>query len=210
MEAPLQRRNRAKIGYARVSALDPNLEVQMSALRKAGCQAIFRETLPGAYRPRPELRRLLDEVRPGDTVVVWKLDRLAHSMRNLVNTMERIHEAGGRFQSLSEPWANTTTPAGKSVATVFAGLIEFERELFSERIGAGRESAKERGIRFGRPRKLNPDQAQAVSQLVAEGKPIRDVAKTFHVHEATIYRLTAALLEQDNKATHPPFVEPKL
>ncbi len=137
--------------------------------------------------------RMLDQIRPGDTIIVWKLDRLARSTRDLLNTMETISEAGGKFQSLAEPWANTTTHTGKMIMTVFAGIAEFERDLIRERTGAGREAAKRRGVRFGRPRKLNPDQTQLASQLLAEGKPARDIARTFNVHEATIYRLAAAL-----------------
>src|ERR1041385_8011722 len=149
---------------------------------------------------RPEFQRMLDQIRPGDTIVVWKLDRLARSTRDLLNTMETIHETGGKFQSISEPWANTTTHVGKMIMTVFAGIAEFERDLIRERTGAGREAAKQRGVRFGRPRKLNPDQAQVASQLLSDGKAllsdgkaVRDIARTFNVHEATIYRLAAAL-----------------
>jgi DNA invertase Pin-like site-specific DNA recombinase len=97
---------------------------------------------------------MLDQIRPGDVIVVWKLDRLARSTRDLLNTMDTINEAGGKFQSLSEPWANTTNHAGKMIMTVFAGIAEFERDLIRERTGAGREAAKQRGVRFGRPRKL--------------------------------------------------------
>jgi DNA invertase Pin-like site-specific DNA recombinase len=134
---------------------------------------------------------MLDQLRPGDTVVVWKLDRLARSTRDLLNTMETINDAGAKFQSLSEPWANTTTHAGKMIMTVFAGIAEFERDLIRERTSAGREAAKQRGVRFGRPRKLNPDQARLASQLIADGKAVREIARTFNVHEATIYRLAA-------------------
>jgi DNA invertase Pin-like site-specific DNA recombinase len=144
-------------------------------------------------RHRLEFERMLDQIRPGDTVIVWKLDRLARSTRDLLNTMETINEAGGKFQSLSEPWANTTTHAGKMIMTVFDGIAEFERDLIRERTGAGREAAKRRGGRFGRPRKLNPDQVQIASRLIAEGKAIREIARTFNVHEATIYRLGPAL-----------------
>ena len=133
---------------------------------------------------------MLDQIRPGDIIVVWKLDRLARSTRDLLNTMETINETGGKFQSISEPWANTTTHAGRM--TVFAGIAEFERDLIRERTGAGREAAKQRGVRFGRPRKLNVDQAKVATQLLAEGKAVRDIARTFNVHEATIYRLAAA------------------
>ena len=116
-----------KIGYARVSTLDQNLAVQLQALKKAGCQKIFREKRSGASRHRPELQRLVEQLRARDTIVVWKLDRLARSTRDLLDTMEQIGEAGARFRSLSEPWADTTTPAGKMIMTVFAGIAEFER-----------------------------------------------------------------------------------
>jgi DNA invertase Pin-like site-specific DNA recombinase len=136
---------------------------------------------------------MLDQIRPGDTIIVWKLDRLARSTRDLLITMETIHEAGGKFQSLSEPWANTTSHAGKMNMTVFAGIAEFERDLIRERTGAGREAAKQRGVRFGRPRKLNPEQVELASQLLTQGKSVREIARTFDVHEATIYRLAASL-----------------
>jgi DNA invertase Pin-like site-specific DNA recombinase len=102
-----------KTGYARVSTLDQNLELQLRTLKKAGCQKIFREKASGASRQRPEFQRMLDQIRPGDIIVVWKLDRLARSTRDLLNTMETISEAGAKFESLSEPWANTTTHVGK-------------------------------------------------------------------------------------------------
>jgi DNA invertase Pin-like site-specific DNA recombinase len=181
-----------KIGYARVSTQDQKLDLQLKSLKKAGCQRIFREKGSGFHRQRPEFQRMLDQIRPDDIVVVWKLDRLARSTRDLLNTMETINEAGAKFQSVSEPWADTTTHAGKMIMTVFAGIAEFERDLIRERTGAGREAAKQRGVRFGRPRKLNTDQAKVAVQLLAAGKPVRDIARTFDVHEATIYRLAAA------------------
>lgn len=182
-----------KIGYARVSTQDQNLDLQLKALKKADCRKIFREKMSGFNRQRPEFQRMLEQLRPGDTVVVWKLDRLARSTRDLLNTMETINDAGAKFQSLSEPWANTTTHAGKMIMTVFAGIAEFERDLIRERTSAGREAAKQRGVQFGRPRKLNPDQVELVGQLLAAGKPIREIARTFNVHEATIYRVAATL-----------------
>ena len=117
-----------KIGYARVSTRDQNLDLQLKALKKAGCDKIYREKLSGFTRQRPEFQRMLDQIRPGDTIIVWKLDRLARSTRNLLNTMETINQAAGKFQSLSEPWANTTTHAGKMIMTVFGGIAEFERD----------------------------------------------------------------------------------
>ncbi len=173
------------IGYARVSTLDQNLDLQMQVLRKAGCKKIFREKVSGASRQRPEFQRMLDQLRNGDTVIVWKLDRLARSTRDLLETMETIREAGARFQSLSEPWANTTSHAGKLIMTVFAGIAEFERDLIRERTSAGREAARRR------PRKLNPEQTNLVRRLINEGRSVREIADTFNVHTATIYRLSA-------------------
>ena len=181
-----------KIGYARVSTLDQNLDLQLKALKKEGCEKIFREKVSGITRHRPEFQRMLDQVRQGDTIIVWKLDRLARSTRDLLNTMETLSESGAKFQSISEPWANTTTHAGKMIMTVFAGIAEFERDLIRERTGAGREAAKKRGVQFGRPRKLNPQQLQLAAELIDQGKAAREIAKTFNVHEATIYRLAAA------------------
>ena len=159
-----------KSSYARVSTQDQKLDLQLQELKKAGCQKIFREKVSGFNRQRPEFQRMLDQIRPGDIIVVWKLDRLARSTRDLLNTMDTINEAGGKFQSVSEPWANTTTHAGKMIMTVFAGIAEFERDLIRERTGAGREAAKQRGVRFGRPRKLN-----AYSPQIDHESPLKPI-----------------------------------
>jgi DNA invertase Pin-like site-specific DNA recombinase len=168
-----------KIGYARVSTLEQNLDLQVRALEKAGCKKIFREKVSSVSRERPQFQSMLNEIRTGDTIVVWKLDRLARSTRDLLETMEAIREAAGKFQSLSEPWADTTTHAGKMIMTIFAGIAEFERALIRERTGAGREAARKRGVRFGRPRKLSLDQEQLARRLVLEGKSVSDIARTF-------------------------------
>jgi DNA invertase Pin-like site-specific DNA recombinase len=178
-----------KIGYARVSTLEQNLDLQLRALEKVGCKKIFREKVSGSNRERPQFQRMLDQIRSSDTIVVWKLDRLARSTRDLLETMEAIREAGGKFQSLSEPWADTTTHAGKMIMTIFAGIAEFERDLIRERTSAGREAARKRGVQFGRPRKLSVDQEQLARRLVLEGRSVSDIARTFKVHVATIYRL---------------------
>ena len=180
-----------RIGYARVSTLDQKLDLQMQALKKAGCSKIFREKVSGASRDRPELKRMLDQIRDGDIIVVWKLDRLARSTRDLLDTMEFIRESGGQFQSISEPWADSMSHAGKMIMTVFAGIAEFERDLIRERTSAGRLAAKSKGVRFGRPRKLNPQQAKLAQRLLDEGKLVSEIAETFGVHVATIYRLGA-------------------
>jgi DNA invertase Pin-like site-specific DNA recombinase len=128
-----------------VSTMEQNLDLQLQALKEAGCKRIFREKVSGTSRERPEFLRMLDQIRESDTIVVWKLDRLAHSTRDLLETMETIREADARFQSISEPWADTTTLAGKMIMTVFAGIAEFERDLIRDRTAAGRKAAKSRG-----------------------------------------------------------------
>lgn len=178
-----------KIGYARVSTTDQNLDLQLTALKEADCGRIYQEKISGAKIDRPELQRLLDQLRPGDVVVVWKLDRLARSTQNLLELAEQIKKAEASFCSLSEPWADTTSPSGRMIMTVFAGIAEFERDLIRERTGAGRIAAKKRGVRFGRPEKMNDEQKSLAKRLLQENKSVSEVAKTFNVHKATIYRL---------------------
>ena len=137
------------IGYARVSTQGQDLAQQRATLREAGCTRIFEEKVSGAKRDRPELARLLDHLRAGDVVTVTRLDRLARSTRDLLDIAERIKEAGAGLRSLAEPWADTTTPAGRMVLTVFAGMADFERSLIVERTSTGRIAAKARGVRFG-------------------------------------------------------------
>ena len=180
-----------KIGYARVSTEDQRLTLQLEALKQAGCTKVFREKVSGAYRDRPELNRMLDQLREGDIVTVWRLDRLARSTRNLLEIVEAISHAGARFQAISEPWADTTTHAGKMIMTIFAGIAEFERDLIRERTGAGRADAHKRGVRFGRPKKMNEDQRKLAQRLLKEGKSVREVARTFSVHPATLYRVVS-------------------
>src|ERR1700730_11171639 len=162
----LQRLIKMKIGYARVSTFDQNLDLQLRALEKSGLKKSFREKVSSTKRERPQFQRMLDQIRAGDTIVIWKLDRLARSTRDLLETMETIREGGGRFQSLSEPWADTTSHAGKMIMTVLADIAEFERDLIRERTAAGRVAAKNKGVRFGRPRKLNPQQAKLAKRLL--------------------------------------------
>jgi DNA invertase Pin-like site-specific DNA recombinase len=134
---------------------------------------------------------MLDQLREGDVITVWKLDRLARSTRNLLEIVETIASAGARFQSISEPWADTTTHAGKMIMTIFAGIAEFERDLIRERTGAGRADAQKRGVRFGRPKKMNEQQRVLATRLIKEGKSVSEVARTFSVHPATLYRFLA-------------------
>ena len=121
-------------------------------------------------------------------LVVTRLDRLARSTRDLLDVAERLRDAGAGLRSLAEPWADTTSPAGRMVLTVFAGIAEFERALILGRTSAGRVAAQQKGVRFGRPPALAPDQVALGRKLVEDGKPVREVARLLKVHRATLYR----------------------
>ena len=176
------------IGYARVSTEDQDLTLQRAALKGTGCQRIYEEKISGANRSRPELNRLLDQLRAGDVVVVSRLDRLARSTRDLLAIAEQLKEVEAGLRSLHEPWADTTSPAGRMVLTVFAGIAEFERELIHERTRSGQVAARARGVRFGRPPKLTSDQIKLAQRLISEGRSVPEVAKILKVHRATLYR----------------------
>jgi DNA invertase Pin-like site-specific DNA recombinase len=190
------------IGYARVSTEDQNLTQQRAALQAARCRRIYEEKISGAKRDRPQLARLIDQLRPDDVVTVTRLDRLARSTRDLLDIAERLQEAGAGLRSLAEPWADTTSPAGRMVLTVFAGIAEFERALISERTSTGRIAAKARGVRFGRPPKLTADQIALAQRLISEGRSSRDAAKILNVHASTLYR-AFALQERAAPAADP-------
>jgi DNA invertase Pin-like site-specific DNA recombinase len=177
-----------KIGYARVSTEDQHLDFQLQVLKEAGCKKIYQEKVSGAQGERKELDKMLENLRENDGVIVWRLDRLARSTRKLLEIADRIHQVGAHFRSLSEPWADTISSAGRMVMTVFAGIAEFEKELIIERTSRGRHSAKERGVKFGRPSKLDQEQKNLASRLLSEGKSIKQIAKTLNVHASTLYR----------------------
>jgi len=176
------------IGYARVSTEDQNLALQRSALKDAGCKRVYEEKVSGANRDRPELVRMLDQLRAGDVVVVSRLDRLARSTRDLLELAEELKRAEAGLRSLYEPWADTTSPAGRMVLTIFAGIAEFERELIHERTRSGRVAAKARGVRFGRPPKLTADQIALAKRLIGEGTSVPGAAKILNIHRSTLYR----------------------
>lgn len=180
-----------KIGYARVSTTEQNLDIQKRTLEEAGCELIFEEKISGAKKDRPELDKLLSQLRSNDTLIVSKLDRLARSTKHLLEIVESLQKKNATFYSIGEPWADTTSHAGKMIMTVFAGISEFERDLIRERTGTGRKDAMQRGVKFGRPKKLSPAKQKLALRLVDEGKSIREIAKTFDVNRSTIYRLQA-------------------
>jgi DNA invertase Pin-like site-specific DNA recombinase len=174
------------IGYARVSSDDQDLTLQRTALHRVGCSRLYEEKASGAKRSRPELARMLDQLRAGDVVVVTRLDRLARSTRDLLDIAEQLKEADAGLRSLHEPWADTTSPAGRMVLTIFAGVAEFERELIRERTATGRLSARARGVRFGRPPKLTGDQIALARRLIDEGTSVPETSRILKVHRATI------------------------
>ncbi|KZL26153.1 recombinase family protein [Pseudovibrio sp. Ad37] len=177
-----------KLGYARVSTEGQTLDQQAQRLEQAGCEMLFEEKISGAALNRPELEKLLSQLRKDDVLVVTRLDRLARSTSELLRVTEIINEKQAGLQSLEEPWADTTTPAGKMIMTVFSGIAEFERTLILSRTQEGRDAAMARGVAFGRPQKLRPEQKEIARDLVHQGKSISAVARTFGVHPATIYR----------------------
>ena len=178
-------------GYARVSTKDQSLASQDAQLRAAGCTKIYAEKISGARSDRPELAKLLKRLDQGDVLIVTRLDRLARSTRDLLNLLDAIGKAGAGFKSLSDAWADTTTPHGRLMLTVLGGLAEFERELIIARTGEGRSRAQARGVKFGRPPALTPHQRQEASQRLANGEAQADVARSFNVSQATISRLAA-------------------
>ena len=176
------------IGYARVSTQDQKPELQHDALAAAGCEKVFTEKASGAQRDRPELAAAVAYMREGDTLVVWKLDRLARSMKHLIQTVERLEARGIGFRSLTEA-IDTTTPGGKLVFHIFGALAEFERSIIRERTRAGLDAARARGRTGGRPRKLLEGAIWAArAMLLDEGITVVDVARRLGVSPATLYR----------------------
>lgn len=175
-------------GYARVSTDDQNLDTQTDALQAAGVERIFADKISGATRQRPQLGQLLGQLRPGDVVVVAKYDRLARSLRDLLDIVEAIKERGGGFRSLAED-IDTTTPAGRLVFHVFASIAQFERERISERTREGLEAAKKRGRVGGRPPALSTAQRDEVRRMRdEEGRRLPEIAQLFRVSVKTIRR----------------------
>jgi DNA invertase Pin-like site-specific DNA recombinase len=181
-----------QIGYARVSTTGQDYNGQIAALEAAGCVKIYREKITGARADRPELAKMLRALEPGDVVVVARLDRLARSTRDLLNLLDEIGKAGASFRSLADAWADTTTPHGRLMLTVLGGLAEFERTLIATRTGDGRERAKARGVRFGRPRKLSAHQLREAVSRIDAGEPLADIARSYNVDATTIGRLKGA------------------
>ena len=179
------------IGYARVSTNDQETVTQVAALKAAGCERIYREKASGGRWDRPELHRLLDQLREDDVLVVWKLDRLSRSLRDVLTIMERLTEAKAGFRSLTEA-IDTTTPAGRMMMQMVGAFAEFERAMLRERTKAGLDSARREGRIGGRRPKLSPQQQAEIRRMVSKGdKTAADAARLFRIHPATVCRLLA-------------------
>jgi DNA invertase Pin-like site-specific DNA recombinase len=177
-------------GYARVSTDGQSLNAQVRQLRAAGADEVFRETASGARADRAQLRRALDQLDKGDVLLVTRLDRLARSTRDLLNTLAAITGQGAGFRSLHDTWADTTTAHGRLMLTVLGGLAEFERELIRARTGEGRERAKARGVKMGRKSKLTGHQKrEAIKRRDKDGETLAEIGRSYNVSGWTIARL---------------------
>ncbi|RBP98918.1 recombinase family protein [Bifidobacterium xylocopae] len=180
------------IGYARVSTLEQNEDLQVDALKAAGCDRWYVDHASGAKASRPQLDKMFELLREGDVLVVWKLDRLGRSVQNLIELINRLHKMGVGFKSLTEQM-DTTTPGGTLVFNVYASMAQFERDLIRERTNAGLRAARERGRVGGRPSKLTHDDEVMIRQLYeSRTVTVRQIADRFSVSRGTIYRAIEA------------------
>ena len=180
-----------KIGYARVSTKDQSLNLQKDALKKAGCQKIYSEQISGTKTDRANLDEMIEHLRQGDIIVVWKLDRLGRSLRDLINLISKFQDLGVEFKSLQDN-IDTTTPTGKLTFHLFAALAEFERDIISERTKAGLASARTRGRHGGRPQGLSKkalDKARLAESLYNEkNNSVQEICEYLSISKPTLYR----------------------
>jgi DNA invertase Pin-like site-specific DNA recombinase len=182
----------AIIGYARISTGDQSLNLQIDALKEAGCSRIFEEVASGSRRDRPILIDTIDHLLHGDTLVVWKLDRLARSLQQLIETIEILHKLGCGFRSVTES-IDTTTAGGRLIFHIFGALAEFERNIIRERTLAGLQAARSRGRKGGRPKVMNSQSLIVAQALLKDGiLTVKDVAKQLGVSPATLYKYMPA------------------
>jgi DNA invertase Pin-like site-specific DNA recombinase len=180
-------------GYARVSTDGQSVEAQVRQLTDAGCKKVFRETASGTKTDRAQLRRAVRQLEAGDVLMVTRLDRLARSTRDLLNTLAAITSKKAGFRSLGDAWADTTTSHGRLMLTVLGGLAEFERDLIRARTSEGRERAKARGVKLGRKPKLTDHQRREAIRRRDRGETTADIARSYNVHHSTISRLTGLM-----------------
>jgi DNA invertase Pin-like site-specific DNA recombinase len=176
------------IGYARISTADQTLALQQDALTKAGCERIFTDTASGAKAERLGLEEALSHLRQGDTLVVWRLDRLGRSLKHLIETITNLNNRQVGFKSITEA-IDTTTSGGKLIFHIFGALAEFERDIIRERTQAGLTAARARGRKGGRPRALTPKRADQLRTLYNDkNRSIREICSTLNISRATLYR----------------------
>ena len=181
-----------KYGYARTSTDDQTTALQLAALRKAGCKTIHEDKgVSGVIGKRPALSRCLTALQPGDTLIVWKLDRLGRSLRDLIAMLDDLKQRGVKFQSLTEA-IDTETPTGRAMWQMIGVLAELERSLIAERTRAGVKAAQGRGVKFGRKPKLSHAQIKHARQQIEHGQRVQDVAALLNVDRVTLYRALKA------------------
>lgn len=180
------------IGYARVSTQEQNLLRQLDQLKAAGCERIFQEKITGTKKERPELDRLLEQLRPGDTIIFSELTRLSRSTKDLFSLVEAIEKSGGNIKSLKEAWLDTTSPQGKLMFTIFAGMSQFERDLISQRTKEGLDSARARGRKGGRPAKNGKDIETAMKMYNSKDYSIPEITKATGISKTSLYRYIEA------------------
>ena len=161
--------------------------MQLAALKKAGCKSVFKDEITGAVLKRPALDRCLKTLQPGDTLIVWKLDRLGRSLRDLIHLLDGFKAQGIKFQSLTEA-IDTETPTGRAMWQMIGVLAELERSLIGERTRAGAKAAKKRGVKFGRKQTVTPDRLDHARKLIRDGKTPTEAAKILRIGRSTLYR----------------------
>jgi DNA invertase Pin-like site-specific DNA recombinase len=176
-------------GYARVSTDGQTLDNQLAQLREAGAEKIFSEKVSGAKTDRQELRKVVKALRQDDILIVTKLDRLARSLRDILNVLDTLSKNGAKFKSINEPWADTTTDMGQFLTNILGSVAELERRLILQRTGEGRQRAMANGVRFGRKPSLDDYQRQEAMRRKEAGELMVDIARSYKVSRQTIGRL---------------------
>lgn len=177
-----------KIGYARVSTYEQNLDRQIDALKEAGCERIFAEKVSTGQKERPELNRLLDFIRKDDSVIICELTRLGRTVKDLIEIVEKIHSIGAHLVSIQEKWMDTTSVQGNLIFNIFSAFAQFERDLTRQRVKNGLEAARARGRKGGRPT-VPEDKAALAIRMHNNSCPISDIIKATGISKTTIYRL---------------------
>lgn len=182
-------------GYTRVSKTEQSLDRQLDQLQAEGCEKIFKDKITGTTMDRPELNKMLEQLRPGDTVIVTELSRFGRSTKDLLTLSDMLNSKGVNFKSLKESWADTTTPQGRMLFVIFAGISQFERDLISQRTKEGLSSARARGRKGGRPVKENAALTLALKMYDSKNYYISEIVRATGVSKATLYRY----LKNNNK-----------